>query len=496
MKRYAIYTSGVLWAIGYVIHAAGPNGFANQDVDRWANLSEVFFLVAILIGYLVAMLFRRASLRTLIRATDVSCVLMVLNGVILLATTIVQFESLFLISLGNIVVGFGIGISSVIWGLSLSKRNMDDLEKAMLSWFPAAAIVFALIFGFTIGGFSVNILLGVLATLLPVISQIGLRISLQDYSGSNSLLDYSREQANTHLPWPVFLRMMTYLLLVFTALSFIWTAYSALRNIGSGLSMAYFAIGAIALFGLSWFTLRRTRHFGLQTLFRWALPIAILALATGITNDGAILPISYILLILVYLGFDATVKLFLLYVAQKHAAHAMQIVGLGLAMINIGGMLGIVCWNSFSPALETLGFTGIMLFALFPFVTAIALLLDQDFLQLKRVNISFATTSAKELGGPQMLPPPSKNEDLDQNITHRCAVLAGRFGLTAREQEVLEILARGRSRAYIREALYVSKSTVDSHISHIYTKMGINSRNTLMSLILDKDTEKCGPQPG
>ncbi len=62
--------------------------------------------------------------------------------------------------------------------------------------------------------------------------------------------------------------------------------------------------------------------------------------------------------------------------------------------------------------------------------------------------------------------------------------------LTARELEVLTLLAGSRSNAQIAEELFCSRRTVESHLSHVYTKLGISSRVELAmeaSRRLDRD---------
>ncbi len=48
--------------------------------------------------------------------------------------------------------------------------------------------------------------------------------------------------------------------------------------------------------------------------------------------------------------------------------------------------------------------------------------------------------------------------------------------LTEREQEVLELLAEGKTNKEIAESLIISDRTVQTHLSNIFSKMGVGSR--------------------
>ncbi|MCU0432197.1 MAG: response regulator transcription factor [Bacteroidia bacterium] len=51
-----------------------------------------------------------------------------------------------------------------------------------------------------------------------------------------------------------------------------------------------------------------------------------------------------------------------------------------------------------------------------------------------------------------------------------------KLGLSARETEVLELIAKGNSNAEIAAQLFLSLSTVKTHVSNLFVKMDVKSR--------------------
>ena len=70
-----------------------------------------------------------------------------------------------------------------------------------------------------------------------------------------------------------------------------------------------------------------------------------------------------------------------------------------------------------------------------------------------------------------------------QGVEDACRSMAERFGLSVRETEVMELIARGNSMAAIAERLVISENTVRTHAKHIYTKLDIHRRQELLDML-------------
>ncbi|MDQ3723170.1 MAG: helix-turn-helix transcriptional regulator, partial [Actinomycetota bacterium] len=59
---------------------------------------------------------------------------------------------------------------------------------------------------------------------------------------------------------------------------------------------------------------------------------------------------------------------------------------------------------------------------------------------------------------------------------HTAARSRGSGELSAREREVLELLAEGMSNAQIARALFIAEKTAGHHVSSILAKLGVRNR--------------------
>lgn len=108
---------------------------------------------------------------------------------------------------------------------------------------------------------------------------------------------------------------------------------------------------------------------------------------------------------------------------------------------------------------------------------------------LMTVAIVLLLTSKEvwELFAPQVLVrpvaevSPNVEDRPDDVLQERCQ----EWGFTQREQEIIRLLAVGRTQPWIAESLGISENTVNTHVRRIYQKMGVHSRQELIDLVLN-----------
>jgi DNA-binding CsgD family transcriptional regulator len=86
--------------------------------------------------------------------------------------------------------------------------------------------------------------------------------------------------------------------------------------------------------------------------------------------------------------------------------------------------------------------------------------------------LRYSNQAEKELRGLGWAVPRSRGRDGNYNG----------LGLSAREREVIELVASGRTNREIGELLLISAPTVDRHVARIFDKLGVKSRAAASAL--------------
>lgn len=73
--------------------------------------------------------------------------------------------------------------------------------------------------------------------------------------------------------------------------------------------------------------------------------------------------------------------------------------------------------------------------------------------------------------------------DNEASLDLRCARIGEHFQLSPREQEILFYASQGYTSTYIAEVLYISASTVRTHMKTIYRKTGVSSKTEMIDLV-------------
>ena len=75
-----------------------------------------------------------------------------------------------------------------------------------------------------------------------------------------------------------------------------------------------------------------------------------------------------------------------------------------------------------------------------------------------------------------------------EELFHR---IAEHYGLSPRETEVFVLLAQGRNRTYIQNALFLAEGTVKTHTSRIYQKLGVSNRQDMITSCRSSTRRTC-----
>lgn len=104
------------------------------------------------------------------------------------------------------------------------------------------------------------------------------------------------------------------------------------------------------------------------------------------------------------------------------------------------------------------------------------------------------TSSGRSMDGSAATPKhdvqqPSSSFD---RLPYTCHLIAVEYDLTRREEEILQLLVRGRTASRIAETLCITTATTRTHLRNIYAKLGVHSQQD----ILDMYEEMSGKQQG
>ena len=261
---------------------------------------------------------------------------------------------------------------------------------------------------------------------------------------------------------------------VFVALLIFRFIYGYTLTFGEINRVPLLALGALVpLSILAIYALASRKELSLDGLFR----LSILCSAAGFLMLSIAHVQGSITSTLLSCGtgfFEILMYYMLIALGSKNTLNALPMLAWGNAMASWGTLLGanfgrFTNGQAADPVVIST-ISAIIVFGIFAYVV------------LVQKTFSFADT-IKGVVPLAPVVPAHTDGSTPASIEARCAAIGKARGMTEREQEIFEYLARGRNVRFIQEALVVSYNTVKTHVSHVYAKLDVHSHQELIDLV-------------
>ena len=238
----------------------------------------------------------------------------------------------------------------------------------------------------------------------------------------------------------------------------------------SGYLPAYIAGGVVAG-AVSLFTIHHASRLDFSSLYEWAIPLIVASLCCYAMDSEVLNTIALVLACSAALYAEV---LFLVIFARITAIGfclPSETFGIFRAAAQLGFMLsGILSMWVVASGIQHLPICLVLI--------CISVVMLPLFMHLQR---RFEAAPIQE-ESKSALPAHNTSTPQDEETDAISRIVAD-FKLSAREAEVLGYLGKGRSVPYMRETMVLSKSTIETHIRHIYSKTGVHSKQELLDLI-------------
>lgn len=185
-----------------------------------------------------------------------------------------------------------------------------------------------------------------------------------------------------------------------------------------------------------------------------------------------------------YILFEMYVWASLTDMASNVGAPNAFVFGIGKSGMNVGLLIGTFVGFNFGSSSSML-FVGVSVLIVYLFIV-------MESVASPGIGVALSLERPDETSGAAVAPEKvtlaeaaqmDLSEVFDAMLKERCAEVSRVHGLSARETEVLALLARGRSLQSIADALCVAYSTVKTHTDRIYAKTNVHSRQELIALL-------------
>lgn len=383
-------------------------------------------------------------------------------GTLLTIQSLSLYSSVTLFVFGLILISAGNSILLLSWIDYLSHADPKEQARHIVVAWPFAAVVTFLLLAVQLE------IRQVVCCFLPVLSALTLVRCSGTRLGGEVLAQ--RDCLGEGHTWKGSLsRLLIAVLGVSFAFGIVRTFKSAALSMNAGGSWLFLVIAAclIAILTTAWVLSKRTPL--IVTFYRCCIPVLILAYLLLPFARDVLFDLDLALLMSACFLFEMLVWLACPLIVVKATSNGVYLFGWGAAAFNVGSFFGFAT----SVAFDIPGMGDDALLITCVSVAGMLILVMSYVFREQGLNRLYASPRVEE--------PKETNR-----ISETCSELRNEFGLSEREQEVLELLAQGRSIPYIVKLLGVSTSTAKTHARHIYQKLGIHTKQELLDLFEDR----------
>lgn len=358
-----------------------------------------------------------------------------------------------LLPLASLLAGVGTAVLILLWA-----EFFASLNPMRVALYYSASLILGELIVFVLAGFRESYLLGFLV-LLPIIS------TAMQTSSMNRIPVEDRPKAvwgKYSFPWkPV-------ALMAVCAFAYGYGGTAVSSELKGPLSyLGIIAVASVIFIG----TLSASKRFNFGFIYRIALPAMIIgfllvapSLEIGPGLSSACVSIGYI-------AFSVFIMLILSNIAYRFGISPVWLCGiergvrylfiaLGRALQEIRG----------SGALPTDVEAAVNIAITIALVVVFALV----FFSERELSAKWGLSLHSDAGAGTL--------ETDR-LAMRVSDLAKTYALSTREQEVLQLLAQRKTVARIERELFIANGTVKAHIRHIYSKLGIHSKDELHEML-------------
>lgn len=368
------------------------------------------------------------------------------------------------------VVAIGFSLLTIVWGSKVSDLGVETIELLVpVAFITARAVLFCI-------QLAPGQLCCVLVVLLPLASAACLHCAGKGGPQASERESPNEEVSEGGIDLTYGLFSVTVVLLVFRLLrSFMGVVAGGSFGFYDAPAILSFIIPAFGFGAFIAVALLSSRSVNSSVLTRWLIPVVLLAFALAhfrspeaiealaLVNDlGAVILQAFFWILFAKVGYRCR--------GGAPVLFSCYLIGIGFGLV-AGEVLGHAVLS------DVFGIDNLSALSLVVFVS---------------VSVLMAVDGrARQFGRPRVceyaaeLPASVEVSDLDAICRRQAHGLAEAYGLSPREEELVALILAGRSRPYIRDTLYISLNTVNTHIRNAYAKMGVHSQRELLDLARD-----------